>query len=54
MAESCNHEHWDIYDSSTMGFGICYDCNKQIPLSELFRNLKGRMEAALAKIESKP
>ena len=47
----CEHMDWEIQGADLIGFGRCQDCGKRVKLSELFNNLKDRMEKALDAIE---
>lgn len=44
---ACDHKNWEVLGSHTVGYGKCFDCDKEIGLDVLFDGLRRRMEAAL-------
>jgi hypothetical protein len=38
----CLHDNWAVRQYDRLGFGRCLDCHREVPLSELFNNLRRR------------
>lgn len=48
---NCEHIHWHVEQSNTVGYATCDDCGKEVHIAFLFESLKNRMEIALERIE---
>jgi len=51
--DDCEHKNWSVELDCVVGRGRCYDCKKEVDLTELFNSLRKRMESIIEKYEAK-